>query len=85
MPLVPIAAFLTGALLTILLPLALLIALGVWYWQVAAREPDTAGGSEAGAPPPASTPAPPASTPAPPAPTPAPAAPSETDRPAPEA
>ena len=58
MPLVPIAAFLTGALLTILLPLALLIALVVWYWQVSVRVPDTAGGSEPGTAPPAASRAP---------------------------
>ncbi len=46
MPLVPIATFLAGSLLTILLPLALLIALAVWYWQFSVRVPDTAGGSE---------------------------------------
>jgi hypothetical protein len=58
LPLVPIAAFLTGALLTILLPLALLIALGVWYWQVSARVPDTADGPQPGTAPPAANPAP---------------------------
>jgi len=43
---VPIAAFLAGALLTILLPLALLIALAVWYWMFSVRVPNTADGSE---------------------------------------
>ncbi len=42
MPLVPIAAFLTGALLTLLLPVVLLIALVVWYWKFSVRVPDTA-------------------------------------------
>ena len=46
MSVVPIAAFLAGALLTILLPIALLIALTVWYWQFSSRVPDTAGGPE---------------------------------------
>ena len=41
MPSVPFAAFLVGALLTILLPLALLIALAVWYWKVSVRVPET--------------------------------------------
>jgi hypothetical protein len=46
--LVPIAAFITGALLTLLLPVALLISLTVWYWLYSAREPaadDPAPGS----------------------------------------
>jgi hypothetical protein len=47
-PLLPFAAFLVGALLTILLPLALLIALAVWYWLVSVRVPDTADGPEPG-------------------------------------
>jgi hypothetical protein len=46
--LVPIATFLAGALLTILLPLALLIGLVVWYWMFSVRVPDTADGSEPG-------------------------------------
>ena len=46
MPVVPIAAFLAGALLTILLPLALLIALTVWYWAFSVRVPETAAGPE---------------------------------------
>jgi hypothetical protein len=71
LPLVPIAAFLTGALLTILIPLALLIALVVWYWQFSVRVPDTADGS--------------APSTAPPAANPAPRAPSETGPPAHEA
>ncbi len=45
---VPIAAFLTGALLTILLPLALLIALAIWYWKVSVRVPETTDGPEPG-------------------------------------
>jgi hypothetical protein len=43
---VPIAAFLAGALLTLLLPIALLIALVVWYYMFSIRVPDTADGSE---------------------------------------
>jgi hypothetical protein len=58
LPLVPIAAFLVGALLTILLPLALLIALVVWYWMSYVRVPDASGGSEPGTPPAAAAPAP---------------------------
>ena len=34
MPVLPIADFLAGALLTLLLPVALLIALVAWYWMV---------------------------------------------------
>jgi len=40
--LVPIAAFLAGALLTLLLPVSLLIALVVWYWIFSVRAPSTA-------------------------------------------
>ncbi len=42
MPLGPFAAFLAGALLTLLLPVLLLIALVVWYWWFSARVPETA-------------------------------------------
>jgi hypothetical protein len=56
---VPIAAFLAGALLTLLLPAALLIALVVWYYMFSVRVPDTADGSEpAGAAPPGTNPGP---------------------------
>ena len=44
MPLVAFADFLAGALLTLLLPVALLIALVVWYWWFSARVPETADG-----------------------------------------
>ncbi len=56
MPLVPIAAFLTGALLSLLLPVALLIALSIWYWAFSARVP-AADDAEPGGPPPAPEPA----------------------------
>ena len=39
MPL-PIADFLAGALLTLLLPIALLTALVVWYWWASVRVPE---------------------------------------------
>ncbi len=39
---IPVAAFLAGALLTLLLPVALLIALVVWYWKFSQRVPETA-------------------------------------------
>ena len=42
MPFVPIATFLAGSLLTLLLPIALLIALVVWYWRFSSRVPETA-------------------------------------------
>jgi hypothetical protein len=48
LPLVPIAAFFAGALLTLLLPVVLLIALVVWYWLFSVRVPNTADGSEPG-------------------------------------
>ena len=38
---VPIAAFLAGALLSLLLPVLLLIALVVWYMVFLRRVPDT--------------------------------------------
>jgi hypothetical protein len=46
LPFVPIATFLAGSLLTLLLPVALLIALVVWYWWFSVRVPDTADGRE---------------------------------------
>ncbi len=48
MPFVPYAAFLAGALLTLLLPVALLIALTVWYWIFSVRVPETPRESGAG-------------------------------------
>lgn len=46
MTIVPIAAFLAGALMTLLMPVTLLIALAVWYWMFSVRVPNTADGSE---------------------------------------
>jgi hypothetical protein len=54
----PIADFLAGALLTLLLPVALLIALVAWYWIVTARMPDTADGPDTSTTPGAATPGP---------------------------
>jgi hypothetical protein len=45
-PTVPFAAFLVGALLTMLLPIGLLIALSTWYWLFSAKLPKTSGGTE---------------------------------------
>jgi hypothetical protein len=45
LPPVPIATFLAGSLLTLLLPIALLIALVAWYWWFSVRVPETADGS----------------------------------------
>jgi hypothetical protein len=58
LPLVPIAAFLAGALLSLLLPVGLLIALVVWYWLVSVRVHDASGGSEPGTAPAAAAPGP---------------------------
>ncbi len=58
MPLVPIAAFLAGALLTLLLPVALLIALVVWYWLFSVRVAETADQSDHGTEPAAANPGP---------------------------
>ena len=44
MSVLPIADFLAGALLTLLLPVALLIALVSWYWMFSARVPETVEG-----------------------------------------
>lgn len=40
MPEPPIAAFLAGALLSLLLPVVLLTALVVWHWVIVARVPE---------------------------------------------
>lgn len=58
MPVVPFADFLAGALLTLLLPVALLIALVAWYWWFSARVPETADGSRRHAEPAAAAPGP---------------------------
>jgi hypothetical protein len=58
LPLVPFAAFLAGALLTLLLPVALLIALVVWYWLFSVRVPETANGPESRVEPAAANPGP---------------------------
>ena len=50
MPLIPIAAFLAGALLSLLLPTSLLIALTIWYTIFVRRrlpEPETTTDTEA--------------------------------------
>lgn len=62
---VPIAAFLAGALLSLLLPVLLLIALAVWYWMFSAGVPDGADRSEPGAAPGAGNPAPAPANPGP--------------------
>jgi hypothetical protein len=53
-----IADFLTGSLLTLLLPVALLIALVVWYLAFIRRVPETGEGKETAAAPAASNPGP---------------------------
>lgn len=58
MPLVPIAAFLTGALLSLLMPVILLIVLVGWYWYFSLRVPETAEGSRSRNDPAAMTPGP---------------------------
>jgi uncharacterized RDD family membrane protein YckC len=54
----PIADFLAGSLLTLLLPVALLIALVAWYWVVSVRVPDTGDRPEPGNPTAAANPGP---------------------------
>lgn len=56
MPLIPIATFLAGSLLSLLLPVGLLIALVVWYWLFSVRVPDTADRSKPGTEPAAANP-----------------------------
>jgi hypothetical protein len=56
---VPIAAFLAGSLLSLLLPTLLLIALVVWYWMFIRRVPEPTDGSDGGTP--GAAPAPPSS------------------------
>jgi hypothetical protein len=58
LPVIPYADFLAGALLTLLLPVALLIALVVWYWWFSMRVPETADGQATAKDPGAATPAP---------------------------
>jgi hypothetical protein len=41
LPLIPIATFTAGSLLTLLLPVGLLIALTVWYWKFSEGVPAT--------------------------------------------
>jgi hypothetical protein len=55
---IPIADFLTGSLLTLLLPVALLIALVVWYLMFLRRVPEPADGKEADRAPAAPNPGP---------------------------
>jgi hypothetical protein len=47
-PLIPIAGFLAGSLLTLLLPIGLLISLTVWYVKFVRRVPgpEATGGTE---------------------------------------
>jgi hypothetical protein len=54
----PFADFLAGALLTLLLPVALLIALVAWYWWFSARVPETADVSRRHSEPAAAAPGP---------------------------
>ena len=42
----PVAAFLAGALLSLLLPTILLIALVVWYWWFLKRVPEPSGSTD---------------------------------------
>ena len=50
MPLMPIAGFLAGSLLTILVPLCLLIAIVGWYTKFVRRIPDPVAPSGTEAP-----------------------------------
>ena len=54
----PIADFLAGSLLTLLMPVALLIALVAWYWWFSARVPETRERSKNAKPQAASNPGP---------------------------
>jgi hypothetical protein len=48
--LLPVASFLAGALLSLLLPAVMLTALVVWYMLFIRRVPDTAEGDKPGLP-----------------------------------
>jgi len=52
---IPIATFLAGALLSLLLPVALLLALASWYYLFIRRVPDTPEGNRPATPTGAST------------------------------
>ncbi len=56
MPVIPIAAFLAGALLTLLLPICLLLAIVVWYSIAIRRVPSGREDPEAAAPSPPTDP-----------------------------
>jgi hypothetical protein len=58
LPSLPIAAFLVGSLLTILLPIGLVIALSIWSWIYVGRVPETSRQRESQTDPAAATPAP---------------------------
>lgn len=53
MPLLPVAAFLAGALLSLLVPVGLLIALSLWYMLFVRRVPETTEADMHGLPDPA--------------------------------
>ena len=61
MPAIPVATFLAGSLLSLLLPVCLLIALTVWYVWFVRRVPETTDGRDPGSPPRPADPAPGAS------------------------
>jgi hypothetical protein len=50
MPLIPIATFLAGALLSLLLPVGLLLALTAWYYLFIRRVPETTEAEKPGPP-----------------------------------
>ena len=58
MTLVPMGAFLVGAVLSLVLPAGTLAALGLWYWRFTMRVPETPTGSAISADPADATPAP---------------------------
>jgi hypothetical protein len=62
MHMIPIATFTAGALLSLLLPVLLLIALVVWYLLFLRRVPEPSDGSQAAASGPSATPGPPPTT-----------------------
>ncbi|HET9073132.1 MAG TPA: hypothetical protein VFN48_01005 [Solirubrobacteraceae bacterium] len=41
MPLMPIGAILVGEILTLVMPVSAVIALGTWYWRFTTRVPET--------------------------------------------
>lgn len=58
MPVIPVGAFLAGALLSLLLPVTLLTVLSVWYWYFSIKVPAASRKRQSAADPAAANPGP---------------------------